>query len=83
MYQVYILYSPNYDKIYIGCTGNLAERLRSHNELGKKGWTIGFRPWVLVHQETYPGKKEALLREKQLKGGQGRDWIRNEIISRL
>ena len=26
--------------IYIGYTGNMQERLVSHNELGKKGWTI-------------------------------------------
>ena len=45
MYTVYVLYSVRYDKIHIGYTSNLKERLLSHNELSKKGWTIKFRPW--------------------------------------
>ena len=82
MYKVYILYSPKYNKIYVGYTSNLEQRLLSHNELGKKGWTIKFRPWQLVHSEEYETKAEALLREKQLKAGKGRDWIWNELISK-
>ncbi len=73
MYKVYILYSIKFNKIYIGCTSNLEQRLLSHNELGKKGWTIKFRPWALIHQEEYQTKEEALLREKKLKSGQGRE----------
>ncbi|MES2005362.1 MAG: GIY-YIG nuclease family protein [Bacteroidota bacterium] len=80
MFKVYILYSPSHNKIYIGYTGNLEQRLLSHNELGKKGWTIRFRPWKLVHFEEYNSKAEALLREKELKAGKGREWIWQEII---
>jgi len=40
MFTVYVLYSDDYDKIYIGYTSNLKQRLLSHNKLGKKGWTI-------------------------------------------
>ncbi|WP_084163759.1 GIY-YIG nuclease family protein [Olivibacter sitiensis] len=32
-FTVYVLYSEKHDKIYIGFTSNLPERLRSHNEL--------------------------------------------------
>lgn len=35
MYTVYVLYSIRYDKIYIGYTSNLKERLLQHNELSK------------------------------------------------
>ena len=80
MFTVYILYSPSHNKIYVGFTSNLEQRLLSHNELGKKGWTIRFRPWKLVHTETYNTKAEALLREKELKGGKGREWIREKLI---
>ena len=80
MYKVYILYSPKYNKIYVGYTSDLEQRLLSHNELGKKGWTIKFRPWQLVHTEAHETKAEALLREKQLKAGKGREWIWNELI---
>jgi putative endonuclease len=77
MFTVYILYSESYDKIYIGYTGNLEERLKSHNELGKKGWTRLYRPWKLIHFEDFETKQEALCREKALKSGKGREWIRN------
>jgi putative endonuclease len=80
MYKVYILYSAKYNKIYIGYTSNLEERLLSHNQLGKKGWTIKFRPWMLIHTESFNTKQQALLREKQLKSGKGREWIWNELI---
>ncbi|MEX0723823.1 MAG: GIY-YIG nuclease family protein [Gracilimonas sp.] len=44
MLTVYALYSPTYEKIYIGYTSNLEQRLLSHNKLGKKGWTVKYRP---------------------------------------
>ncbi|HEY1020065.1 MAG TPA: GIY-YIG nuclease family protein, partial [Sediminibacterium sp.] len=60
MYKVYILYSPSHHRIYVGYTSNLEQRLLSHNELGKKGWTNRFRPWILVHTEEYNTKSEAM-----------------------
>ncbi|MEL7252510.1 MAG: GIY-YIG nuclease family protein [Bacteroidota bacterium] len=83
MYTVYILYAKDYNKIYIGYTSNIEQRLLSHNKLSKKGWTIKFRPWTLVHQETFESKKEAMAREKAFKGAQGRLWIRAEIIAKI
>ncbi|MCF8338635.1 MAG: GIY-YIG nuclease family protein, partial [Bacteroidales bacterium] len=51
MYTVYVLYSPNYDRLYIGFTSDLENRLLSHNSLAKKGFTAKFRPWKLIHTE--------------------------------
>src|SRR5690606_7457497 len=72
MFTGYVLHSGKHDKIYIGFTSNLEQRLKSHNELGKKGWTIKFRPWTLIHHESYESKAEAMHREKQLKSAKGR-----------
>jgi putative endonuclease len=83
MYTVYILFSEKFHKIYIGYTNNLESRLLSHNELGKKGWTLNFRPWRLVYSEQFKTKKEAILKERQLKSGQGRAWIWTTIIAKL
>ena len=80
MYTVYILFSESYDKIYIGYTSNLKQRFLSHNELSKKGWTIKFRPWKIIHTEEFESKTEALFREKQLKGAKGRKWIRENLL---
>jgi putative endonuclease len=75
MYTVYVLYSEQHNKIYIGFTSNLEQRLISHNELATKGWTIKFRPWVVVHKEIFEQKADAMKREKQLKTSKGREWI--------
>ena len=80
MYTVYVLYSERYDKIYVGYTSNLEKRILSHNQLGHKGWTVKYRPWKLIHSETFSSRSEALRREKMLKGGQGRAWIRRELV---
>ncbi|MCC5941419.1 MAG: GIY-YIG nuclease family protein [Balneolaceae bacterium] len=81
MFTVYVLHSEKHDKIYIGYTSNLQERFKSHNELGNKGWTVKYRPWKIIHTELYDTKPEAMAREKELKGGQGRNWIRNTILN--
>ena len=75
MYIVYVLYSRQFGKIYIGYTSDLEKRLESHNKLAQKGWTIKFRPWTLVHQEKFENKAAAMQREKELKSAKGREWI--------
>ncbi|MGB4847895.1 MAG: GIY-YIG nuclease family protein [Saprospiraceae bacterium] len=82
MFTVYVLYSEKHDKIYVGYTSDLINRFLSHNELAKKGWTIRFRPWEIVHKEVFETKVEAMRREKELKGGQGRQWIRQILLQR-
>ena len=74
MFTVYALYSKLYDKIYIGMTSDMNERLKSHNELGK-GWTKRFRPWIIIYTEQLADKTEALKRERQLKSAAGRLFI--------
>ena len=81
MYTVYVIYSEKFDKIYIGYTSNLEQRLLSHNKLAKKGWTVRYRPWRLIYKEEWTEKADALRREKQLKSYKGREFIRNLIKS--
>jgi putative endonuclease len=79
IYTVYILYSPLHNKIYIGFTSNLIERIKSHNFLATKGWTIKFRPWIVIYCEYFATKQEAIQREKILKSAKFRSWIRHKI----
>jgi putative endonuclease len=79
-FYVYVLYSSEYDKIYIGYTSDLEARFKSHNELATKGWTVRFRPWAIVHHEIYGNKSDAMAREKHLKSGKGREFIWKEIL---
>ncbi|MDR9417720.1 GIY-YIG nuclease family protein [Gracilimonas sp.] len=77
MFTVYVLYSPSHEKIYIGYTSNIEQRMLSHNKLGKKGWTIRYRPWEIVFTEEFETKAEAMQREKQLKSSKGREYVWN------
>ncbi len=83
MFTVYVLHSLQTDKIYVGYTSDLESRLESHNHLSNKGWTIKFRPWKIVHQETFHLKSEATRREKELKSATGRRFIRSVILNEL
>ena len=96
MFTVYVLYSPSYDEIYIGSSGNVEARILSHNKLATKGWTIRYRPWNLIHTEIFQTKPEALRREKELmiytyqdhrlfpflKKGLG-EWLSNSHLGRM
>ena len=79
MYTVYVLFSTNFNKIYIGYTSNLSQRLQSHNELATKGWTIKYRTWNVIYTENFDSKSLAMVREKQLKSFKGREFIRQMI----
>jgi putative endonuclease len=80
MYHVYILYPQSHQKTYVGFTSDLEERLKSHNYYSKKGWTIRYRPWIVIYTEMYNDKKSAMAREKYFKTGAGRDFIQKEIL---
>lgn len=82
-YVAYVLYSEQYDRLYIGCSENSISRFYWHNARSAKGFTVIYRPWKMVHIEFFTSKKEAMFREKSLKGGKGREWIRKEIIPTL
>ncbi|MEK7481753.1 MAG: GIY-YIG nuclease family protein, partial [Patescibacteria group bacterium] len=73
MYFVYAIYNPTHNKIYIGQTINLQERLRLHNKHELGGYTSRFSgEWILIFQEESKTRKQALIREKQLKSFRGR-----------
>jgi putative endonuclease len=79
MFTVYALYSRSFDKIYVGYTHNFEERLIDHNSRAKKGFTVRFRPWILVYSETFNNKPDALKREKELKSFQGRKFVWSQV----
>ena len=80
MYFVYAVFNQINDKIYIGQTENLNERLRLHNEHMLGGYTSRFSgEWIVIFKEESKTWKQALIREKQLKSFRGREFIRKQI----
>jgi putative endonuclease len=75
-FYTYVLRSINFDRNYIGFTSNLEERLKQHNS-GKTKSTKPYKPWVLLFFEEHGSKEDALKREKWLKSGIGRDYIKD------
>lgn len=75
-FYTYVLRSINFDRSYIGFTANLEERLKHHNS-GKTKSTKPYKPWVLLFFEEHGSKEDAINREKWLKSGIGRDYIKD------
>jgi len=82
MFTVYVLYSVEFDKTYTGCTSHLPSRLHSHNSEKNSGYTKRFQPWEVVYTEECETKQMAMHREKQLKTGKGRAFVREIIEQR-
>lgn len=79
MYVTYVLYSIKFQKTYIGFTSNLIARFHSHNSLAIKGYTLKYRPRIVILVEFFDVKKDAMIREKKLKSSRVKDFIRKLI----
>jgi len=80
MFHTYVLFSVQFNKIYIGFSSDIENRLIAHNHPNNKGWTRSFKPWKIIHHETFTTKAEAMKREKQLKSAQERKYIWENLI---
>ena len=78
MFTVYILQSKKNNKYYIGYTTDIQNRLRQHNSGSNKSTKSGI-PWKLVKQENFKTKREAWLRERQIKRYKGGEAFKNLI----
>ena len=77
-YYVYAIYSKSKNYIYVGITNCVQRRVNEHN-LGYNKTTKPYRPFELLYQEKLGTREEARKREKYLKGGSGRKFLRKLI----
>jgi putative endonuclease len=77
MHFVYVLRSEQKKYLYVGLTNNLERRISQHQN-GREQTTSPYRPFELVYTEKYPTRAEARKREKQLKSGQGKEWLKSK-----
>jgi len=80
MYYLYILYSENIDKFYVGYSVNLEERIKKHNT-NHKGFTGKTNDWKVVYTEKFASKKQAFDREREIKKWKSRKKILELIYS--
>jgi len=81
-YNVYALYSPSLNKIYVGQSNNLTKRLADHNK-GYSKYTSITKDWILFYQEDFDNRSDAIKREKQLKTSRGRVYLRAELSKNI
>ena len=75
MYYVYVIRSLKDGRFYVGISSDVSRRLAEHNR-GKTFSTRAYKPWLLVFTETFPNRIKAREREKYLKGGSGKEYIK-------
>ncbi len=64
---------------YTGMTEDLELRLKQHNDKSLSFWTKRGNDWKLIYVEVFDNKTDALKREKWLKSGAGREFLKNNV----
>ncbi len=78
MFNVYLLHSIADSGFYIGYTTDLKRRLSER----KQGASVATRhrgPWKLIYYEAYTERLDAEGRERYLKSGGGRRFLRRQL----
>jgi len=75
MYYVYLLEHSKNKKWYTGATSDLRKRLVEHNrKFQKRGYC-----YKLIYYEACLQKEDAWSREKYLKSGMGKRYLKNRL----
>lgn len=82
MYYIYVLESQKNFDLYKGFSADINRRLKEHNN-GLVESTKNDRPWKLVYCEIFIHKKDAVNREKYLKGSWGRKFLKDVLKNYL
>lgn len=77
-YYIYILLSEKDNQWYTGYTSDLRGRMKLHNE-GNVESTKSRRPLKLIYYEGCLNQQDATRREKYLKSGNGKIYIKNRL----
>lgn len=73
-YVVYVIQN-NQGKKYTGYSNNIEKRLMQHNSGITKSTRYG-ENWELIYSKEFDLKRDAILFEKYLKTGKGRDYLK-------
>lgn len=80
IYYVYAIRSLKNNYIYVGMSTNIQRRLYEHN-IGNVFSTKGYTPWKLFYSEKCgDDRNKARNREKYLKSGVGKEFLKTMLI---
>jgi putative endonuclease len=78
MFYVYVLHSQTDHGLYIGFSADLRRRIAEHRQ--GLAFATAFRgPWQLIYYEAYLQEQDALGRERFLKSGGGRRFLKKQL----
>jgi putative endonuclease len=80
MYYVYVLQSVVDGLFYTGSTPDLERRFKEHCD-GKVQSTKSRRPLRLIYYEASFSREDAIRRERYLKTGMGKRYLRNRLAA--
>ncbi|HEY9005886.1 MAG TPA: GIY-YIG nuclease family protein [Ohtaekwangia sp.] len=75
MFYVYVIVSLSRKYIYVGLTNNLQRRISDHNR-GYNKTTKPYHPFRTLLTEQFNSRMEARIREKYLKSGVGKEFLK-------
>jgi putative endonuclease len=79
MFYIYVLENQTDKSLYIGYTKDLKQRIKEHvNGHGCRTTSLK-KNWKPIYFEGYIEKKDAIGREKFLKGGSGRKYLVKQL----
>jgi putative endonuclease len=78
MFYVYVIKSIKDKRIYVGHTNDLKERFKQHNN-GQVKSTKSRKPFELIYYEASNILEDSIKREKGLKTGFGRRYLKNRL----
>ncbi|HRK53779.1 MAG TPA: GIY-YIG nuclease family protein [Cyclobacteriaceae bacterium] len=78
MYTVYAIRSLTKNYIYVGLSSDVSKRVERHNK-GYERTTKPYRPFELFYTEDHPDRISARRREKFLKSGKGKAFLKSLI----
>ena len=78
MFYTYVIKSINRNYIYVGLTSDVDRRFQEHNS-GKNKTTKPYSPFRLLFKESYSTRVESREREKYLKSGVGKEFIKSNF----
>ena len=77
-YYVYVIQSLKSGNWYTGFTGDLRKRFNEHQS-NKSTYTKGRGPFKMIYYEASLHKEDAKAREKYLKSGMGKRYLKNRL----
>ncbi|MFH0891299.1 MAG: GIY-YIG nuclease family protein [Candidatus Falkowbacteria bacterium] len=79
MHYVYLLECQTDRSWYIGQTSDLKKRIKDHQSGNGCRTTAMKKDWKLIYYEAYDDKRDAIGRERFLKSGSGRKYLKKQL----